>query len=79
MDKKINRLSSEQRRIFFELSDSRCGPLYPEDKTALGIFYTNDMNFNGDAALFPVIARANHSCVPNTDFITRTESGKKKR
>ena len=43
--------------------------------SALGIFFTNDMNFNGDAALFPTIARANHSCVPNADFISRPSLG----
>ena len=75
LDKKINRLNSDQRQIYFELSDSRCG----DDKTALGIFYTNDMNFNGDAALFPTIARANHSCVPNADFVTRKELGECER
>ena len=30
-------------------------------------------NFDGDAAIFPVISRANHSCVPNADFVTRGE------
>lgn len=73
LDRHINKLSSEQRQVYFELSDSRCD--LAEDKTPLGIFYTNDMNFDGDAALFPVIARANHACVPNADFITRTELG----
>ena len=28
-------------------------------------------NFDGDAAIFPIICRANHSCVPNADFVTR--------
>ena len=41
------------------------------DKTTLGIFYTNCMNFvDESAAVFPKMARGNHSCAPNTEFIT---------
>ena len=48
-----------------------------DEKTTLGIFYTNDMNYIDDsAALFAVMARANHSCTPNADFITRPNLGK---
>ena len=46
------------------------------NKTTLGIFYTNCMNFVDDsAALFPTMARSNHSCTPNSEFITRTKLG----
>ena len=45
-------------------------------KSTLGIFYTNCMDFGGDAALFPSLAKANHSCEPNCDFISRKELGK---
>ena len=66
LDKKINSMTSPQRQQFFELSDCRF-----EDKTPLGIFYTNCMSFvNDSAALFPRMARTNHSCAPNTEFIT---------
>ena len=60
LDKKINKLSSEDRAKFYDLSDSRSEN--KDEKTNLGIFYTNDMNYIDDsAALFAVMARANHS------------------
>ena len=47
------------------------------NKTTLGIFYTNCMNFiDESAALFPTMARSNHSCTPNSEFITRHKLGK---
>ena len=48
-----------------------------DPKTILGIFFTNDMNFIDDsAALFPVMARVNHACQPNADFVCRPYLGK---
>ena len=36
------------------------------------------MNFTDDsAALFPTMARSNHSCTPNSEFITREKLGNK--
>ena len=71
LDKQINELTCQQRQLFFDLSDSRTSK---EAKTSLGIFYTNDMNYIQDsAALFPLMARANHSCSPNADFVTRPD------
>ena len=70
LEKKLLKLSSEDRAKFFELSDSRSDD--PNEKTINGIFFTNDMNFIDDsAALFPLMARVNHACTPNADFITR--------
>ena len=41
-------------------------------KTTLGIFFTNCMSFiNDSAGLFPTMARSNHSCTPNSEFISR--------
>ncbi len=75
LEKRLNRLSAEDREKFFNLSDSKA-ELAGEDPTILGIFFTNDMNFIDDsAALFPTMARANHSCVPKADFITRPDLG----
>ena len=76
LDRRINGLSCDQREVFFNLADSRT----PEvdgvaDKTVLGIFYTNDMSYDGDAALFPTLARVNHACVANADFVSRPEKG----
>ena len=75
LDRHLNRLSSDDRISFFDLADCRTPALTEgkEEKSALGIFFTNDMNFDGDAAVFPLISRANHSCVPNADFVTRGE------
>jgi len=74
IDKQVLKLDSSQREMLFELTDSR-NPLEP---TYLGIFYTNDMNYDGDAVLCPVMARANHSCVPNAEFITRRDQGEQR-
>ena len=74
LEKKILKMSSEDRAKFYDLSDSRSTN---DEKTSLGIFYTNDMNYIDDsAALCTVMARANHSCTPNADFITRPNLGK---
>ena len=75
LDRHLNRLSSDDRIAFFDLADCRTPALTDgtEEKSGLGIFFTNDMNFDGDAAVFPLISRANHSCVPNADFVTRGE------
>ena len=75
LEKKILKMSSEDREKFYDLSDSRS--TNQDEKTTLGIFFTNDMNYIDDsAALCPVMARANHSCTPNADFITRPNLGK---
>ena len=66
LDKVVNRLSCQERELFFNLTDCRT----PDDPTYLGIFDTNDMNFGGDAAIFPQMARVNHSCQPNAEFVT---------
>ena len=41
------------------------------------MFYTNCMSYNEkDVCVCPVMARANHSCRPNAEFISRVELGK---
>jgi len=70
LDRKLNSMSCQDRSDFYDLSDCRA----PADKTTLGLFFTNCMNFvDESAALFPKMARANHSCQPNTEFLTRPE------
>mgnify|MGYP001162975423 CR=1 FL=1 len=67
LDKRLNKLNCPDRQAFYDLSDCRS-----VEKTTLGIFFTNDMNFvDESAALFPIMARVNHACRPNADFITR--------
>jgi len=73
LEKRLLKLDSKKRQQFFDLADSRSDT---EEKTILGIFFTNDMNFiDESAALFPMMARVNHACCPNADFITREKLG----
>lgn len=74
IDKQIMKLSSSERELVLGLTDCRD----PEDPSYLGLFYTNDMNYDGDAALFPIMARANHSCKPNAEFTTRRDLGRQR-
>ncbi len=69
LDRQINKLTSDQRSVFFDLSD------FNEEKSPLGVFFTNDMTFGKEdaAAIFPTMARANHACQPNADFVSRDE------
>ena len=69
LDRKLLKLSAENRKAFYDLADSR---MEGNEKSILGIFFTNDMSFIDDsAALFPTMARVNHSCRPNADFVSR--------
>ncbi|XP_023321787.1 uncharacterized protein LOC111696421 isoform X2 [Eurytemora carolleeae] len=67
----LNKLGAAKTQLFLELSDCRT----PEDPSYVGIFYTNDMNYEGDAGLFPRMSRANHSCKANAEFISRRDLG----
>lgn len=71
LDRAVNKLSCQDREAYLSLTDCRTD----EDPTYVGILYTNDMNYDGDAAVMPVMARANHSCSPNADFVTRIDQG----
>lgn len=71
LDKQVLALTPDERELVFNLTDSRD----PLDPSYLGVFYTNDMNYDGDAVLCPVMARANHSCRPNAEFVTRKDLG----
>ena len=73
LDKRINKMTEPDRVKFYSLTDSRGDT--DSDRSAFGIFFTNCMNYEGDAALFPDIARVNHSCKPNADFIANTSGG----
>ena len=66
LDKVVTKMSSSDREVFLNLTDCQ----QPEDPTYLGTFDTNDMDFGGDAAVLPTMARVNHSCQPNAEFVT---------
>jgi len=73
LEKKLLKMDAQKRQTFFDLSDARSDN---GDKTILGIFFTNDMSFiDESAALFPVMARVNHSCCNTADFISRIDLG----
>ena len=47
-----------------------------EENEILGIFKTNAMVISSwKSALFPKICRANHSCVPNCNYVWNSELG----
>lgn len=72
LDKAVNNLSSQQREIFMCLSDCR----NPEDPNYLGRFYTNCMYYDTSyTVVCPIMARANHSCKPNAEFVDRVDLG----
>ena len=69
LDKCVLRMSSGDRELFLGLSDCNSS----NDSTYLGIFDTNDMDFGGDAGVFATMARVNHACCPNAEFVTDFE------
>ena len=73
LERKINLLSSSDRELLLSLIDCRNAD---ETYQYCGKFYTNAMNYDGDAAICPIIARANHSCRPNAEFVSRPDLGK---
>jgi hypothetical protein len=72
LERKINRLGSGQRELLLSLTDWAS----PADPTYIGRFYTNCMSWGEDVAMFPLMARANHSCRPNAEFVARLDTGK---
>jgi len=70
LDKLVNRMGSEKVAQFLSLTDCR-----NEEPSYVGRFYTNDMNFSGDAAIFPTMSRVNHSCSANSEFVSRVDLG----
>lgn len=67
----MSRMSQVQREAVLYLNDSK----NPDDPDNLGRFYTNAMSYGEDAVLCPIMARANHSCRPNAEFVTRKDLG----
>jgi len=77
IDKEINNLSSRDRELILDLSDKRVKETEDSfDPTPYsGIFYTNAMAYGDGAVLCPVMARANHSCRANAEFVSREDLG----
>jgi len=71
LDKTINRLGSMDRELLLSLSDWS----NPDDFTYIGLFYTNCMSWEEDVVVCPLMARANHSCRPNAEFVARVDKG----
>jgi len=72
IERRLNVMSCEDRDRFLSMADC-C------DGAGLGFcgrFYTNAMNYAGDACVCPDMAKANHSCRPNAEFVTRASDGK---
>jgi len=77
LERQINKLSSDDRNKFFDLSDCRIVEKNAFDGYSYcGSCYTNAMTYGDDAAICPTIAMANHSCKPNAEFVTRADLGK---
>lgn len=71
LDKTINRLGSMERELLLTLTDWA----NPDDLTYVGLFYTNCMSWEEDVVVCPLMARANHSCRPNAEFVARVDKG----
>merc|ERR1712059_236438 len=72
LDRAVNQLSCQQREVFMCLSDCR----NPMDPSYLGRFYTNCMYYDiPSPVVCPIMARANHSCRPNAEFVDRVDLG----
>lgn len=77
IEKEMNKLSSEDRELFLGLSDKRVKESedFFDPTPYCGIFYTNAMSYGDEAVLCPVMARANHSCRANAEFVSREDLG----
>jgi len=71
LDRATNRLTCPQRELLHGLTDCR----HPGEPTCLGRLYTNSMYWGEDIAVCPVMARTNHSCRPNAEFLPRIGLG----
>ena len=50
---------------------------YDDENEVLGIFKTNAMVISqNESALFPLLSRTNHSCIPNCNYMWNEEQGK---
>lgn len=78
LENKINLMNSQDRELVLSLTDCREIGLddYWDPNPYAGMFYTNAMHFDDDTTvLCPIMARANHSCRPNSEFVARPDLG----
>jgi len=76
LEKAVEKLTSKQRELFFGLSDKReLGKGQFDPNPYSGIFYTNAMAYEDETVLCPEMARANHSCRANAEFVARPDLG----
>jgi len=63
--------SKEERKVIMDLANN-----YEDENEVLGIFKTNAMIISdSESALFPWVCRANHSCVPNCNYMWNEDLG----
>ena len=64
VSRQFSEMDEAQRRIVMSLANS-----YDDQNEILGIFRTNAMIISGsEAAVYPWVCRANHSCAPNCNY-----------
>ena len=65
-------MRSEERRIVTSLANN-----YEDVDEVMGIYKTNAMTISpSESALFPTVCRANHSCVPNCNYVYNAAKGR---
>ena len=64
-------MNNEERKVVTKLANN-----YDDNNEILGIYKTNAMIISpSESALFPGVCRANHSCVPNCNYIFNHQLG----
>lgn len=74
LEQRIEKLSQAEKDMFYSLSNS--WPLI--SPKCMGIFKTNALPLGVDSptgAIFPIIARSNHSCLPNANHYWNESKG----
>ena len=71
VSRQFSGMEEDQRKVVMSLANS-----YDDNNEILGIFRTNAMIISSsEAAVFPWVCRANHSCVPNCNYHHDSQTG----
>ena len=71
VSRQFSGMEEDQRKVVMRLANS-----YDDNNEILGIFRTNAMIISSsEAAVFPWVCRANHSCVPNCNYHHDSQTG----